>query len=677
MFHIDLFYDKRLIKVLKFKVKKICKLNFYILHSIDDISIFTLELLILYNNYIYFNNRKTIITDDKFDQLVEILKFKHINSKFIYGFNMTYEDIKDNQNVVLLNPSMLSLQKCYNINDYNIWYNQSKSSIIIMPKIDGIACSLKYNNGILISAGMRGNGLKGDNIINNILTTSNIPLKLSMCMNVEIRGELYIKKSIFKKYFNNKLIGSRSIVAGIIQRSIDKNLNNMFLLSFYAYDIIGINCFTEEDKLNFLKSLKFNIPSFIVKKTSINMNIIFYKYFNIKNQYDFETDGIVIKYNNIAVQKYLGVTYSYPKFAIAYKYNSKSVMSKLIRIVWSIGRENRITPIAIIKPVFIQGALINKVSLYNINVFVKLKLKVNSIISIIRKGGIIPYIEKILYSSGNIIKVIKFCPGCKSKVVRIKNFIYCTNGQKCSLTIIKSIHYYCKMIKLYGFGIQLIKHLVFHNIIHNIHDIYKLNISDLISIKNINNHMAHKLLLEINNNNNIDFANFLTALGIPHIGYQTAVLITKFFYSFDNLQKAVVDDIKQIIGIGEKKATLLVKTLNKRNMEIYNILKHITLYNSNKIHKLNKEHRFYKKNIVFTGKMMFLKRAIAQKHIYKLGGYVSNNVSVSTNYLIKGISKYTTNKEKKSYNLIKNNCKLTIMNEKEFIKIINYVSCMI
>jgi DNA ligase (NAD+) len=302
----------------------------------------------------------------------------------------------------------------------------------------------------------------------------------------------------------------------------------------------------------------------------------------MRKKYNYETDGIVFKANNCKEQHYLGETSHHPRFALAYKYQGISAQTKLIKVIWSISRIGVITPICLVVPVFILGANINKISIFNIQKFQKLKLKKETLFEISRKGGIIPYIDRVLYSYGDSLNIVEKCPSCKEQTVIKGNFLFCSIADKCISVLEARILFFCRAIRLYGFGKQLIRKLIVNKFIKKPIDIYRLNKIKLLSLNGINTVLANKLLQSVKRRRTLFLSTFLFALDFKKVGKTVTKIVVNHFGSLSKIRNANRDTLTKLNGIGAIIADAYVVGLKKHSKDIDELLLFVSLIKDKK-----------------------------------------------------------------------------------------------
>ncbi|CUR53025.1 NAD-dependent DNA ligase LigA [Buchnera aphidicola] len=657
-----------------------------------------LKLKIQYYDYLYYTLNSSIISDYKYDQLCMMLKKLEKENKFEKKLKYTNYNFKKNNFSYLPEiehkTPMLSLLSGSSIKDFLKYDKMLKKRFFIFNdieyfcdlKIDGLAISLIYHNGILSHAVTRGNGYSGENVTINIMTISNIPIVLSspeIPKILDVRGEIYIKKKDFlllnkisslhkKKNFSNP----RNIASGSLRQK-DPEIARKRKLQFIAYSCnffnSSLNLEKHDKNLFLLKKWGFSICKIFSICKTIHDVIQFYQMVTkIRLDLNYEIDGIVIKVNSKILQKKIGYVEKAPKWAYALKFFSHSVETKVIGIHFSIGRTGLITPIAFLKPVFISGVLIKKVTLYNKKKILELKLHIGDIVKIYRAGDVIPKIEKVLLKKRSITvqKIIfpYYCNICHTKIVYLEQegLMYCPAGFFCQAQNEKRLLHFVSKNGLYmpGLGLKIIKKLLKKGCVKTPDDFYKLNIQSFEKISGIGIILTKKILNSINSSKIVMLNKFIYALGIFLVGKVVSKNLANFFGSVRNFLNSNYTILCQIEGIGHNIATSIILFLkSKENLKIIYFLKKklcISSFFSNSFYMKDfSKIWIYQKKFVLSGKFLTMSKEKICTIIEKYGGIVKSYISKNINFLIIGLKYGQKFKQAKSL-------KITILSEKEF-----------
>jgi len=359
--------------------------------KLEEMNTDELESEVREHNRLYFEINAPVISDYEFDELVEELKKRRPKS---LALTELVGDGGSGGRKIKHERPMLSLDKCYDEETINSWVAKFEGDVVVSPKIDGCAVSIRYgSDGNLLFASTRGDGDEGEDITENVKRIKSIPSSASE--NVEVRGEVFMPLSVFKRY-SAEFANPRNLAAGAIKQK-DPAKTAEYDLSFLAYDIIGIDLSTEGEKFEMLEGLGFkNVDWRLVSRTDLQLP--FDEILKKRGEYDFETDGVVYKANVLSEQVRLGATAHHPRYAMAYKFQGDSGSTTLLDVEWSVSRTGAITPVAIVEPVHLSGAKVRRASLHNLAILNSLNITLGAKVLMMRRGGVIPHVESVLSS---------------------------------------------------------------------------------------------------------------------------------------------------------------------------------------------------------------------------------------------------------------------------------------
>ena len=544
-------------------------------------------------------------------------------------------------------------------------------------KIDGLSVSLRYENGVLRLGATRGNGSVGENITHNVKTIKSIPLKLSRPLTLEVRGEIFMPRDSFIKLNLEReeneeelFANCRNAAAGSV-RQLDSKVAASRNLDAFLYYNLDQNVKTQEEALTSMKEIGFKVNPLYKHCNNIDEVISYIEEMGEKRpNLPYDIDGIVIKVNEMDLHDIIGETVKYPKWAIAYKFPPEEVSTKLTDIVFQVGRTGVITPVAIFKPVFVQGSLISKATLHNEDYIKEKDIHINDTVIIHKAGDVIPEVVKpIVEERGQDLiefKMIDKCPCCGSQLVRIPGEAdyYCLNDYCEDKIVNKIIHFASKpAYNIDSLGDKLCEQLFQAGFITDIASIFRLKAQyeSLIVLPGLGEKSINKLIdaVEESKKNNLDL--LLFGLGIRHVGAKASKLICKRFKNMDGIMNANLDELVAIPDVGDAIANSLYEYMhNEKSISLINQLKELGLnmeFDAGEI----KENYFTNKKCVLTGTLSSMGRSEAKKLIESFGGQLSESVSKKTDILILGEnpgSKYDKAKELGIY----------IMEEPEFLE---------
>ncbi|WP_185877661.1 NAD-dependent DNA ligase LigA [Blattabacterium cuenoti] len=632
--------------------------------------IYKLRKQLLEFNHKYYNLGYSEVSDSFFDKKLEELIFLEKKYPELYDSNSPTLQIghSPNEDFKSYRYKMYSIQNVYSKYDLIRWNKKIKKllnnySFICELKYDGISINLIYEKGIFKHAITRGNGTKGKNVTKNVKNNiKSIPLKLkgdNIPPYLEIRGEIFIKKDNFIKIntirIKNKkniYLNLRNSVSGIILGN-KENMYNINL-SFIAFHLIGKKFSTQYESLYQMNIWGFKTKYYNTRiYNDLNGVFQFIKYWEkIKNKLSYQIDGIVIKINEYEKQLVIGTTKKYPKWAVAFKFKQNTLETKLINVNYQIGRTGVITPVAQIKPIFISGTTIKKVTLYNNEFIKKNDLHYGDSIIIEKGGDIIPKLIKInkkkRLNINTPIFFSKICPSCHNILTKQNNLYYCNNNDCSSKRIMKLIHFSSENgMNIKKLGANTIKKLYKLGILYYLHDFFLLKINDLIKINRIKKKLSSDIINNINNSKKKSYHRVLYALGIRHVGEDISKKLSDNFYNINNLMNATYKKLISISGIGKKITKSIINYFSdQENKYVIKMLIQCGLNFSNKKNYMNSFIR--NKSFVFTGKLFDMTRIEAKNIIENSGGKVYNTINNKVDFLVVG--KNYGSKLKKSIN---------------------------
>ena len=548
-------------------------------------------------------------------------------------------------------------------------------------KIDGIASSSRFRSGTFVLGSTRGNGQVGENITANMKTIKTLPRKISKTIDVEIRGEVYMKRSVFN-YLNEIRISNNEEpfknprnAAGGSLRQLDPTITRERELDLFAYTLVEPEKYevtSQIEALEFIKSLGFEVNPNYKLCNDINDVIEYLHEWKDKRQLlDYETDGVVIKVNDFAMQEAIGYTIKTPKWAIAYKFPALEVETKLKDIIFTVGRTGCITPNAVLDPVMIAGSLVSRATLNNEDFVVSKDIRIGDIVVVRKAGEIIPEVVRVVEEKRDPklkpFEMITKCPICGSTLVRNEDEAdhYCLNND-CPGRKKASIIYFASKpaMNIETLGERLVSDLYDLHYLDKITDIYYLKNyqKDLEEIDGLGEKSVKTLLDNIEASKQNTLAQVITSLGIRFVGGKVSKILSKNFSSLTEIANASVDDFIKIKDIGDATANSIYDYM-RSNIDLINEL--ISLGINPIEEKVDTASSIFSgKTIVLTGKLETLTREEATKIIEDNGGNVSSSVSKKTSFVLLGSdpgSKYD-----KAVSL-----GIKIISESEFLELVN------
>ena len=554
-------------------------------------------------------------------------------------------------------------------------------SYVCELKIDGLAVSLIYEKGIFKSASTRGNGFIGEDITHNVKTIGSLPLRLNKDVDIEVRGEIYMPIKSFNKLNEERekngealFQNPRNAAAGSI-RQLDSKIARSRNLDAFLYHVPDTDKKTHYEALMELKELGFIVNPNVRLVKNIEEILDYINEWSLKRDtLPYDIDGIVIKVNDIEMQKELGSTAKYPKWVVAYKFPAEEVKTKLIDIVCTVGRTGQVTPNAIFEPVKIMGSTIRRATLHNRDYINSKNLKIGDTIKVRKAGDVIPEVVSALESERNGTErdfvMPTNCPICGESLISSLSGIdlICPN-ELCPARNIESLIHFCdrKAMNIEGLGERIIEDFYNMKLINSIVDIYKIKDKkeELIELEGFGDKSVNNLISNIENSKNNSLEKLLFGIGIKGIGEKNAKLLAKNFHNIDNLMAASIEDINAIPDMGMILASNIYNFFrDEDNMKLINDLKEIGLNMNYLGDAVKQNEKLLNKRIVVTGTLKNYSRDEVQELIEKNGGLWSSSVSKNTFAVVVGDnpgSKYDKAKQ----------LGITILTEEEFEEVIN------
>lgn len=553
---------------------------------------------------------------------------------------------------------MLSLGNVFNESEIRNFDERIKKEVITPNyvcelKIDGLAISLVYEQGLLRRAVTRGDGMIGEDITANVKTIKSIPLKIKEKRDIEVRGEIFITKKVFLNLNQKRLkeglkpfMNARNAAAGSV-RQLDPKIAKMRQLDCFIYHLSNATRYglkTHYHSLEYLKDLGFKLEPNSKHTNNIEEVFTYIDFYTLNRQtLDYDIDGIVIKLDDLFKQQQLGSTERQPKWATAYKFPSHEVTTRLKDIVFTVGRTGQVTPNAVLEPVIVQGSLIRRATLHNENIILKKDIRIGDIVIVRKAGEVIPEVVKVDKNrrQGNEKKfiMIKNCPICHSLLVKNKAGYFCYN-KNCNARKIEGLIHFVgrKAMNIEGLGEKIIEDFYNLGFLKTIPDIYHLYQykEELKELEGFGEKSINNLLASIENSKQNSLERLLFALGIKQVGTKTAKVLAIKYQTLDNLRVAPLDELAMINDIGpiiSKNITLYFNNVN--HQKIINRLKELGLNMKYIIKNQSFNSYFDGKTFVITG-ILSIPRQKLINIIESYNGQVSEQVSTLTDVVIVG-----------------------------------------
>lgn len=617
-------------------------------------------------NYNYYTLDAPLVSDGEYDKLYDRLRklekesgYRPENSPTQKVGGEILEKFEKHNHI----SRLYSQDKAQSYEDLANWIDRSKRLVnsynelnsqklpplefIMEYKFDGLTINLTYNDGKLINAATRGNGIQGEEISAQVRTIRSIPLQIKEKSLLEIQGEALMPLSELKKYNKNnelQLKNARNAAAGAI-RNLDTSETKKRNLTAFFYNIstTSLDFNSEEEKLEFLKKQGFNVDTYHKKVKTYEEIIDELKIIEKQREtLDILTDGVVIKINDKKTQDVLGYTNKFPRWSIAFKFEAEEYTTTLLDVVWNVGRTGKVTPSAILEPVDFSGVTVSRATLNNYDDIKRKKVKIGSKVFIRRSNDVIPEILGVVDENqeGTVeIEKPKYCPYCHTELIEGNVHIICPNSISCTPQLLARMQHFASRnaMDIEGLSEKTIGQLMDELGIKEIYDLYDLTYDDLINLDRFADKKTRNLLDAIEKSKNTQLSNFIYAIGIPNVGERSAKDLADKFKTLDDLRTANIEQLKEVNDIGEITAKEIVKFFKddeiKESLDI--LLSKGIIINRENNKSTNKS--LDGLTFVITGTVENYNRDQIKELIEDNGGKVTGQVSKNTDVLICGL----------------------------------------
>lgn len=617
-------------------------------------------------SYEYYVKDNPSVPDSEYDKLLrELIDIEHAHPELKTDDSPTVRvggEAQSSFEKVNHETPMLSLGNAFNEEelrrfDERIREHIGKVEYMCELKIDGLAVSLKYEDGRFVQGLTRGDGTTGEDITENLRTIHAIPLKIKEPLNVEVRGEAYMPRRSFMRLNDERekneeqpFANPRNAAAGSL-RQLDPKLAAKRKLSVFLYsvnDFTDFNATTQSDALDELDRLGFKTNHERARVEDIE-GVLEYikKWTKQREQLSYDIDGIVIKVNDLDQQDEMGFTQKSPRWAIAYKFPAEEVVTELKDIELSIGRTGVVTPTAILEPIRVAGTTVSRASLHNEDLIKERDIRIGDSVIVKKAGDIIPeVVRSIIDRRPNDAKPYRMpthCPSCAHELVRIEGEVAlrCINP-KCQAQLVEGlIHFVSRQaMNIDGLGNKIIQQLYHHQLIKDVGDIFYLTKEDLLPLERMGTKKVENLLSAIEHAKQNSLEHLLFGLGIRHLGAKASQILAEKFETMDRLLKVTEEELIAIHDIGDKLAQSVITYLD--NEDIKALIEKLKDKNVNMTYKgvksseIEGHPEFQNKTIVLTGKLQQMTRKEATTWLEMQGAKVTSSVTKSTDLVIAG-----------------------------------------
>ena len=536
-------------------------------------------------------------------------------------------------------------------------------SYVTEPKFDGVSIELIYENGVLTRGATRGDGINGEDVTLNVKTIRTVPLRLiehNTPSRVAIRGEAMMTLKDFQQ-LNKRLTqrdeqtfaNPRNAAAGSI-RQLDSNITAERHLTFFAYELMEIEVrklTTHREEIELLKKWGFKIDPHLKYCKNIQDAIEFHHQIEKEREkLPFETDGIVIKVDNLQAHEKLGTRTRSPRWAIAYKFEPRKEITEVQDIVVQVGRTGKLTPVALLKPVDVSGVTVSRATLHNEGEVKRKDIRVGDRVRIERAGDVIPAVVERIPEEGKkrsqSFRMPERCPVCNSKVVKEIDekgkegaYHFCSGGISCPTQMKRAVQHLASKgaFDIDGLGERIVDILVDKGMIKDLSDVFKLKKEDFLTLERFAEKSAQNMADALKKAKNVSLRRFIYALGIRNVGEHLALVLAEHFKNLDNLMNATADTLQSIFEVGPKVTESIVSFFgNENNRKVISKMLNLEVNIEQLEEKRIEETPFKDKTIVFTGELEGFTRDEAKKLAEDLGARVTSSVSGSTDYVVVG-----------------------------------------
>ena len=644
-------------------------------------------------SYDYYVEDNPQISDTEYDTLYKQLeKLEENHPEYILENSPTQrvgDRVLDEFEKITHKVPMLSLSNTFSTEDLRDFDARISKLVpdhsveyICELKIDGLAISIKYENGKLVSAATRGDGSVGEDVTENIKTIFSIPKVLKDNRTFEVRGEVYLPRKSFEllnseRESNNEVLfaNPRNAAAGSL-RQLDSKITAKRRLSAFIYSIVGDDSIvSQENALNTAKEYNLPVnPNFKLCK-NIDEVIDYINYWTEhKKNLPYDIDGIVIKVNSYSTQEEVGYTQKSPRWATAYKFPEEELATKLLDVELSVGRTGIITPVAILDPIVISGSTVSKASLHNKDIIDELDIHIGDMVVVKKAGEIIPKVVRVvreLRTEGSTKYAMpNTCPSCGQQTYTKENdpFTRCKNPDCPDQNIRRIIHFASRdALNIEGLGDKVVTTLYEKGIIAHTIDLFSLEREKLISLDRMGEKSVDNLLNAIENSKQSSLDKVIFALGILNVGKKAGKILAEKYLNLTNLMNATLDELVNLDDVGQITAESILDYLSdENNIKFINDLIKVGMNPQYEVQEVNTDNIFAGKTVVLTGKLVELTRNEAKEYLEKYGAKVTGSVTSKTDLVIAG--------EKAGSKLAKaEQLGIRVINEEEFANMVREV----
>lgn len=614
------------------------------------------ELVLLEKKYpdLKIKNSPTDLVGDR--PIEAFVKIKHDYPQWSYDNVFSYSEL------VAWHDRVIRFAEKEGVNANELGF---KLDLVCEQKIDGLKVILNYKNGVLVTAATRGDGEVGENVTHSVSVIKDVPKKIDKNIDMTVVGEVWMDKNDLEKLNKKReslgeplFANTRNAAAGAI-RQLDPGVTRERNLKTFIYHIDNLvidgkktDIKNQAESFKLLKKYGFNINEPILYSSNLNdVQKVYEKEVLNKNNHNHGVDGMVIKLNDLNLSNIIGYTAKSPRFAVAYKFPAEEVTTKLLDIHLQVGRTGAITPVAVLEPVLVAGSVVARATLHNQDEIDRLGIRVGDTVILRKAGDVIPEIVEVILKlrskdflkNSKAFKIQNICPECNSLLENRTTTtgvdsvaVFCPNKHCPAQIIERAIHFVSKKgLNIVGMGDKIVERFVEIGVVQDFSDFFKIKQSDLIELERFGEKSVGNLLESVEKSKTVNFANFIYALGILHVGEETADLIAKNIIDPKKAPVQNYDDLVKIDGVGDRVANSFTEWFtDDKNLNLYNEL--LSILKIQKPEAIEQNKNIFGKTFVLTGTLVDFSRDEAKGLIKKGGGSVTSSVSSNTDYVLAG-----------------------------------------
>lgn len=620
------------------------------------------ELTDLLNQYRqeYYTNDAPSVSDSEYDKLYrELVELEQTYPAYILKDSPTQlvgGTILTGFQKYQHQYPLFSLQDAFSREELNAFDQRIKSAFpeaeyLAELKIDGLSISLVYEAGVLKVGATRGDGTIGENITENIKNIKDIPKRLSQALDVTIRGEAYMSRQAFKTINEERqengepeFANPRNAAAGTL-RQLDTRIVAKRQLATFLYQEVGLETADSQQKtLERLADLGFSVNSHYLLSSSMNDIWDFIQSIEAsREELPYEIDGVVVKVNQLAIQEELGFTVKAPRWAIAYKFPAEEKEAEIVSVDWTVGRTGVVTPTANLTPVQLAGTTVSRATLHNVDYIAEKDIRIGDTVVVYKAGDIIPAVLRVVEakrSNQTPMPIPTACPSCQSQLVHFEDEVAlrCINPL-CPSLIQRSLEHFAsrQAMAIAGLGPAVVEKLYSAGLVHDVADIYRLSLEDLLTLDGIKEKSAEKLLAAIEQSKANSAEKLLFGLGIRHVGAKASRLILETYGDLETLLSVTAEELAQIDGLGLVIGQSLVQYFQQdQAAQLLAELKSASVNLAYLGQRPDRQAELFGFTVVLTGKLEKLNRTQAKEKLEQLGAKVTGSVSKKTDLVVAG-----------------------------------------